>query len=106
MQKFAFLIRAVCRLPDDVAETHPKVQELRGLVDWSEGQVWCSPERHGAMTGIMKAQIDWIPLNSGAVRPTQGEQLAVMQVSGGLPVFRCGQSDAPSRPLDAHAYDP
>lgn len=74
-------------LPDDSPETHPKVQELRELVAWSEGQVWCSPERHGAMTGIMKAQIDWIPLNSGAVRPTQGKTLAVMQVCGGSQSF-------------------
>lgn len=74
-------------LPDDAPEDHPKVQELRGLALWSEGQVWCSPERHGAMTAIMKAQIDWIPLNSGAVRPTQGKTLAVMQVSGGSQSF-------------------
>jgi arsenic resistance protein ArsH len=74
-------------LPDDAADTHPKVQELHELVGWSEGQVWCSPERHGAMTGIMKAQIDWIPLNSGAVRPTQGKVLALMQVSGGSQSF-------------------
>ncbi len=74
-------------LPDDAGETHPKVQELRRLVAWSEGQVWCSPERHGAMSGIMKAQIDWIPLNSAAVRPTQGKTLAVMQVSGGSQSF-------------------
>lgn len=70
-------------LPDDAPAEHPKVQELRELSSWSEGQVWCSPERHGAMTGIMKAQIDWIPLSLGAVRPTQGKTLAVMQVSGG-----------------------
>ncbi|MDX2289082.1 MAG: arsenical resistance protein ArsH [Hyphomicrobiaceae bacterium] len=74
-------------LPDDAPDTHPKVQELRELVAWSEGQVWCSPERHGTMTGIMKAQIDWIPLNGGAVRPTQGKTLAVMQVSGGSQSF-------------------
>jgi arsenic resistance protein ArsH len=74
-------------LPDDAEETHSKVQELRRLVAWSEGQVWCSPERHGAMSGIIKAQIDWIPLNSGAVRPTQGKTLAVMQVSGGSQSF-------------------
>jgi arsenic resistance protein ArsH len=74
-------------LPDDTPDTHPKVQELRELVQWSEGMVWTSPERHGAMTGIMKAQIDWIPLNSGAVRPTQGKTLAVMQVSGGSQSF-------------------
>lgn len=74
-------------LPDDAPETHPKVQELRKLAEWSEGMVWCSPERHGAMTGIMKAQIDWIPLSIGAVRPTQGKTLAVMEVSGGSQSF-------------------
>ena len=74
-------------LPDDAPADHPKVQELRELVQWSEGQVWCSPERHGAMTGIMKAQIDWIPLALGAVRPTQGKTLAVMQVCGGSQSF-------------------
>jgi arsenical resistance protein ArsH len=74
-------------LPDDAPDTHPKVVELRELTQWAEGMVWCSPERHGAMTGIMKAQIDWIPLNSGAVRPTQGKTLAVMQVCGGSQSF-------------------
>ncbi|KVF58532.1 MULTISPECIES: arsenical resistance protein ArsH [Burkholderia] len=74
-------------LPDDAPDSHPKVVELRELVTWSEGMVWCSPERHGAMTGIMKAQIDWIPLSVGAVRPTQGKTLAVMQVSGGSQSF-------------------
>lgn len=75
-------------LPDDgVDETHPKVAELRALMTWSEGQVWCSPERHGSMTGIMKAQIDWVPLSLGAVRPTQGKTLAVMQVCGGSQSF-------------------
>ena len=74
-------------LPDSVPETHPKVQELRDLAAWAEGMVWCSPERHGSMTGIMKAQIDWIPLATGAVRPTQGKTLAVMQVSGGSQSF-------------------
>ena len=74
-------------LPDDVPETHPKVQELRELAAWSEGQVWCSPERHGAMSGVMKSQIDWIPLSAGAVRPTQGKTLAVMQVNGGSQSF-------------------
>ncbi|MCA8091765.1 arsenical resistance protein ArsH [Burkholderia anthina] len=74
-------------LPDDAPESHPKVVELRELVLWSEGMVWCSPERHGAMTGIMKSQIDWIPLSVGAVRPTQGKTLAVMQVSGGSQSF-------------------
>ena len=74
-------------LPDDAEASHPKVQELRDLVTWCEGMVWCSPERHGAMTGIMKAQIDWIPLSLGAVRPTQGKTLAVMQVNGGSQSF-------------------
>ena len=74
-------------LPDDAPPEHPKVQELRELSAWSEGQVWCSPERHGSMTGIMKAQIDWIPLAIGAVRPTQGKTLAVVQVSGGSQSF-------------------
>jgi arsenic resistance protein ArsH len=63
------------------------VQELRSLSEWSEGQVWSSPERHGAMSGVLKAQIDWIPLELGAVRPTQGRTLAVMQVSGGSQSF-------------------
>ena len=74
-------------LPDGAPAEHPKVQELCDLTTWSEGQMWCSPERHGAMTGIMKAQIDWIPLSVGAVRPTQGKTLAVMQVSGGSQSF-------------------
>lgn len=74
-------------LPDDADADHPKVRELRDLVTWCEGMVWCSPERHGAMTAIMKAQIDWIPLALGAVRPTQGKTLAVMQVSGGSQSF-------------------
>ncbi|QCF28107.1 arsenical resistance protein ArsH [Hydrocarboniclastica marina] len=74
-------------LPDAEEASHPKVQELRELAQWSEGMVWCSPERHGAMTGIMKSQIDWIPLSLGAVRPTQGKTLAVMQVSGGSQSF-------------------
>lgn len=74
-------------LPDDAADDHPKVRDLRNLVAWSEGMVWCSPERHGSMTAIMKAQIDWIPLSLGSVRPTQGKTLAVMQVSGGSQSF-------------------
>ena len=74
-------------LPDGAPESHPKVVELRELANWSEGMVWCSPERHGAMSGILKAQIDWIPLAVGAVRPTQGKTLAVMQVSGGSQSF-------------------
>ncbi|WP_366556618.1 arsenical resistance protein ArsH [Aquibaculum sediminis] len=74
-------------LPDGADADHPKVQELRSLSLWSEGQVWCSPERHGAMTGIMKAQIDWLPLAMGGLRPTQGRTLAVMQVCGGSQSF-------------------
>jgi len=74
-------------MPDDAPEDHPKIVELRDLAQWSEGMVWCSPERHGAMTGIMKAQIDWIPLAIGSVRPTQGKTLAVMEVSGGSQSF-------------------
>ena len=73
--------------PDTEDELHPKVKELRDLMVWSEGQVWCSPERHGAMTGIFKSQIDWVPLNLGGVRPTQGKTLAVMQVCGGSQSF-------------------
>ena len=73
--------------PDAAPDTHPKVKELRDLAAWSEAMVWCSPERHGAMTGIMKSQIDWIPLSVGAVRPTQGKTLAVMQVCGGSQSF-------------------
>ncbi|MDY8109555.1 arsenical resistance protein ArsH [Fulvimarina sp. 2208YS6-2-32] len=74
-------------LPDGAEPDHPKVKELRDLAEWSEGMVWVSPERHGAMTGIMKAQIDWIPLSLGATRPTQGKTLAVMEVSGGSQSF-------------------
>ena len=73
--------------PDTEDETHPKVIELRELMIWSEGQVWCSPERHGAMTSILKSQIDWVPLSIGAVRPTQGKTLAIMQVCGGSQSF-------------------
>lgn len=73
--------------PDTEDEKHPKVQELRDLMTWSEGQVWCSPERHGAMTGIFKTQLDWVPLSIGSVRPTQGKTLAVMQVCGGSQSF-------------------
>lgn len=74
-------------LPDDAPETHPKVQELRSLVRWCDGMVWSSPERHGAMSSILKAQIDWIPLTEGAIRPSQGKTLAVMQVCGGSQSF-------------------
>lgn len=73
--------------PDGADPSHPKVQELRESSLWSEGHVWCSPERHGAMTGIFKSQIDWLPLESGGVRPTQGRTLAVMQVNAGSQSF-------------------
>lgn len=73
--------------PDSGEDNHPKVTELRELMVWSEGQVWCSPERHGAMTSIFKSQIDWVPLSLGGVRPTQGKTLAVMQVCGGSQSF-------------------
>ena len=74
-------------LPDSEDVSHPKVAELRDLVTWAEGMVWCSPERHGAMTAVVKAQIDRIPLSLGSVRPTQGKTLAVMQVNGGSQSF-------------------
>lgn len=77
---------------DSVPADHPKVVELRALCEWSEGHVWSSPERHGAVTGVLKNQIDWIPLNVGAVRPTQGRTLAVMQVSGGSQSFNAVNS--------------
>lgn len=74
-------------LPDAVSADHPKVEELRELAFWSEGMMWVSPERHGAMTGILKAQIDWLPLSMGGMRPTQGKTLALMQVNGGSQSF-------------------
>jgi arsenic resistance protein ArsH len=73
--------------PDTADANHPKVAELRALSNWSEGHVWCSPERHGAMTGVFKSQIDWLPLEIGGIRPTQGRTLAVCQVSGGSQSF-------------------
>nr|WP_277420376.1 arsenical resistance protein ArsH [Xanthomonas bonasiae] len=74
-------------LPDAAPDSDAKVQELRELTLWSEGMVWSSPERHGAMSGVLKAQIDWIPLSQGALRPTQGKTLALLQVSGGSQSF-------------------
>jgi arsenic resistance protein ArsH len=75
-------------LPDQMSgDDHPAVHALRDLSMWSEGQVWCSPERHGAISAVMKAQIDHLPLSLGALRPTQGRTLAVMQVSGGSQSF-------------------
>ncbi|WP_026988465.1 arsenical resistance protein ArsH [Fodinicurvata fenggangensis] len=79
-------------LPDSAETDHPAVQELRNLSIWSEGQVWCSPERHGNLTGLLKTQIDWLPLESGGVRPTQGRTLAVMQVCGGSQSFNAVNS--------------
>ncbi|MBU0584238.1 MAG: arsenical resistance protein ArsH [Alphaproteobacteria bacterium] len=91
LEKFGAEVRifnpAGLPLVDSVPADHPKVKELRDLSVWSEAQVWCSPERHGAMTGVMKTQIDWLPLSLGGVRPTQGRTLAVMQVSGGSQSF-------------------
>ena len=90
MLKEPLLIRRPLVIIDDhrvCGFDHPKVQELREMMAWSEGQVWCSPERHGAMSAVFKAQIDWVPLAMGAVRPTQGKTLAVMQVSGGSQSF-------------------
>ena len=74
-------------LPDETEADHPKVTELRELAFWSEGQVWCCPERHGNITGVFKSQIDWLPLSIGGMRPTQGRTLAVMQVCGGSQSF-------------------
>jgi arsenic resistance protein ArsH len=75
-------------LPDQVAgDDHPAVHELRQHSLWSEAQVWCSPERHGQITGIMKAQIDHLPLAMKGLRPTQGRALPVMQVSAGSQSF-------------------
>ena len=72
---------------DSVGADHPEVQRLRAWSQWSEGQVWISPERHGTVTGVFKNQVDWLPLEDGSVRPTQGRTLAVMQVSGGSQSF-------------------
>jgi len=74
-------------IADSVPADHPKVVELRKLSEWSEGQVWCSPERHGTLTAVFKNQIDWLPLEFGGIRPTQGRTLAVMQVCGGSQSF-------------------
>jgi len=74
-------------LPEDTDLSHPKVKELYELLAWSEGMVWCSPERHGAISSVLKTQIDWIPLAAGAMRATQGKTLAVMQVCGGSQSF-------------------
>ncbi|EZO89569.1 arsenical resistance protein ArsH [Pseudomonas aeruginosa BWH054] len=93
-------------MPDDADSSHPKVKELIDLVLWSEGQVWCSPERHGAMTGVFKSQIDWIPLSMGAIRPSQGKTLAVMQVCGGSQSFSRPLKKAMSELTVAYPYTP
>jgi len=72
---------------DSVPDTHPAVQELRSLSFWSDGHIWCSPEQHGNLTAVFKNQIDWIPLASGSVRPTQGRTLSIIQVNGGSQSF-------------------
>ncbi|KAH6611991.1 flavoprotein-like protein [Boeremia exigua] len=72
---------------DDEQHSHPKVQELRELSKWSDGHIWISPEQHGNVTAVFKNQIDWIPLSTGSVRPTQGRTLAIAQVSGGSQSF-------------------
>jgi arsenic resistance protein ArsH len=72
---------------DSVPDTHPSVQELRSLSSWSDGHVWVSPEQHGNLTAVFKNQIDWIPLATGSVRPTQGRTLAIVQVNGGSQSF-------------------
>ena len=87
-------------------DDHPEVVKLRELSLWSEAHVWSCPEMHGTITGVFKNQIDWIPLSMGAVRPTQGRTLAVMQVSGGKPVLQHGEHVAGAGPVDADAHDP
>ena len=72
---------------DRQSDDHPEVVKLRELSLWSEAHVWSCPEQHGAITGVMKNQLDWLPLSHGAVRPTQGRTLAVMQVCGGSQSF-------------------
>eukprot|EP00871_Galdieria_phlegrea_P001523 jgi/Galph1/2371/GphlegSOOS_G1069.1 len=60
-----------------VHETHPKVAEFRQLFDWSEGQVWCSPEHHGSISSVFKNQLDWYTF------PPTGKTVALLQVQGG-----------------------
>ena len=78
---------------DPTIEDHPKVVELRALSEWSEGHVWVSPEMHGCITGAFKNQIDWLPLNTGSVRPTQGRTCVVLQVNGGSQSFTVHKSN-------------
>ncbi len=93
-------------MPDSVPADHPKVQELRALSAWSEGQVWCSPERHGAITGVFKSQIDWIPLEVGSVRPTQGAHARGDAGQRRLAILQRRERPACARPLDAHGHHP
>lgn len=74
-------------MKDAVQQDHPKVQELRNLSLWSDGHFWVSPEQHGNLTAVFKNQIDWIPLSTGSVRPTQGRTLGMAMVSGGSQSF-------------------
>jgi len=91
LQQFGAEVRVFTphRLPlfDRTSDAHSEVQRLREWSTWSEAHVWISPEQHGSMTGVFKNQIDWLPLSDGAVRPTQGRVLAVMEVSGGSQSF-------------------
>jgi NAD(P)H-dependent FMN reductase len=94
-------------MPDQVAgDDHPAVVELRDLSLWSQGQVWCSPERHGQMTGVMKAQIDHLPLAMKGMRPTQGRTLAVMHGLCRIAVVQHDQCAASARTLDADGHNP
>eukprot|EP00873_Tetraselmis_striata_P034238 jgi/Tetstr1/454502/TSEL_041402.t1 len=96
LERCGFDVRCYCPsglpLRDPELEAHPKVQELRYLSTWSEGHVWSSPEMHGNLTGVFKTQIDWLPLNTGSVRPTQGRTAVVMQVNGGSQSFNAVNS--------------
>ena len=92
-------------LPDGAPDTHPKVKELRDLAAWSEGQVWCSPERHGAMSGVMKSMIDWIPLSVGAVQAYAREDACGDASQRWFPVVQCGEPNARPRALDANDHD-
>ena len=90
-------------LPDDAPDTHPKVQELRALSQWAEGMVWTSPERHGAMTGIIKSQIDWLPLSLGAA-PHSGQDARRDASVGRFAVVQRRESAPRARALDAHDH--
>lgn len=77
---------------DSVDASHPSVVELRTLSLWSDGHLWVSPEQHGNLTAVFKNQIDWIPLATGSVRPTQGRTLSIIQVNGGSQSFNAVNS--------------